>query len=65
MSTLPVYQAHALHVADPPPHHRDPFDRLLVAQSQIEGIPIITADEQLRLYDVEIRWAGRRKVRRR
>jgi PIN domain nuclease of toxin-antitoxin system len=51
---LPVQSSHALRVADLPPHHRDPFDRLLVAQAQLEGLPILTADPQLALYDVEI-----------
>jgi PIN domain nuclease of toxin-antitoxin system len=39
--------------------HRDPFDRLLIAQSQIERLPLMTADEQIVEYDVEIIWAGR------
>ena len=49
---LPVDLKHALHVATLPDHHRDPFDRLLVAQSQIEDLPLLTADEQLSAYDV-------------
>src|SRR6266850_5077428 len=36
---LPVLHVHALRVATLPPHHRDPFDRLLIAQSQVEGLP--------------------------
>ncbi|GAC1545378.1 MAG: type II toxin-antitoxin system VapC family toxin [Acidimicrobiales bacterium] len=53
-SPLPVEHDHALRVADLPEHHRDPFDRLLVAQAQALGIPIVTADDQFDLYDVEI-----------
>ena len=51
---LPVEHAHALQVSVLPPHHRDPFDRLLVAQAIVERIPILTADAQLAAYDVEL-----------
>lgn len=51
---LPVTVDHAVRVADLPHHHRDPFDRLLVAQAQLERLPIVTADRQLTAYDVEI-----------
>lgn len=54
ITALPVSHAHALHVATLPHHHGDPFDRLLVAQAQIEGIPIVTADRQIPRYDVEV-----------
>jgi PIN domain nuclease of toxin-antitoxin system len=37
-----------------PAHHRDPFDRLLVAQAQLENLPILTGDRAFRLYDVEV-----------
>ena len=49
---LAVAHAHALHVATLPPHHRDPFDRLLVAQAQIEGVAIVTVDPVFDRYDV-------------
>lgn len=51
---LPVQPAHALRVAALPLHHRDPFDRLLIAQAQIEGLPLLTADAQFRDYDVKL-----------
>jgi len=51
---LPVEHDHALRVAELPVHHRDPFDRLLVAQAQALDIPIVTADDQFKPYDVEI-----------
>ena len=51
---LPVSHAHALHVATLPPHHRDPFDRLLVAQAQLEGLTIVSADQALERYDVPL-----------
>lgn len=51
---LPIEHSHALHVAKLPPHHRDPFDRMLIAQARIEGLPILTADQQFSAYDVEL-----------
>jgi PIN domain nuclease of toxin-antitoxin system len=51
---LPVTHAHALHVATLPRHHGDPFDRLLVAQSQLEDVPLVTADPNITRYDVAI-----------
>jgi PIN domain nuclease of toxin-antitoxin system len=51
---LPVEHRHALHVATLPLHHRDPFDRLLVAQAQLEGLTIVTADGWLDAYDVSM-----------
>jgi PIN domain nuclease of toxin-antitoxin system len=50
---LPISPQHARHVATLPFHHRDPFDRLLVAQAQLEGLPIVTLDPRIRMYDVE------------
>lgn len=43
-------------VRDLPFHHRDPFDRLLVAQAQQLGVPLITADAALAAYDVAVLW---------
>jgi PIN domain nuclease of toxin-antitoxin system len=51
---ISISHAHALRAGSLPRHHRDPFDRLLVAQSQIEGLPILTADTQITLYEVEV-----------
>lgn len=53
-SVLDITMAHALEIAELPLHHRDPFDRLLVAQARVEGLPILTADKQLIAYDVEL-----------
>jgi PIN domain nuclease of toxin-antitoxin system len=39
-----------------PDHHRDPFDRMLVAQSQIEKMPIVTGDGLIARYDVTVIW---------
>lgn len=53
-SPLPVDHAHTLRTAELPDHHRDPFDRLLVAQAQLLELTIITADAQLSAYDVAL-----------
>lgn len=52
-TALPVDLDHVHRVADLPPHHRDPFDRLLIAQAQALRLPIVTADAQFLAYDVE------------
>jgi PIN domain nuclease of toxin-antitoxin system len=54
LDLLPVTLVHATQVADLPDHHRDPFDRLLIAQAQVEGMPIVTADRSFGAYDVEV-----------
>jgi PIN domain nuclease of toxin-antitoxin system len=53
-SPLAIEHAHALRVATLPLHHRDPFDRLLVAQAQVEDVPILTADSAFDAYDVSV-----------
>lgn len=49
--------SHTEHAAGLPLHHRDPFDRMLVAQAQAEGLTLVTRDRLLEPYDVEILWA--------
>jgi PIN domain nuclease of toxin-antitoxin system len=49
---LPIHLRHALHIATLPPLHADPFDRMLVAQAQLEGLTILTSDAQIAQYDV-------------
>jgi PIN domain nuclease of toxin-antitoxin system len=49
--------SHAERAAGLPPHHRDPFDRMLVAQAQAEGLTLVTHDRLLEPYGVEILWA--------
>jgi PIN domain nuclease of toxin-antitoxin system len=51
---LAISHAHALRVAALPPHHRDPFDRLIVAQAQIEDVPVLTSDDVFVKYDVAV-----------
>ncbi len=53
---LPVHIHHAVQVYKLPAHHADPFDRLLVAQSQIEAMPLLSVDEEIRKYDVQVVW---------
>jgi PIN domain nuclease of toxin-antitoxin system len=54
--TLPISDSHVLWTAGLPELHRDPYDRLLVAQAQIERIPILTSDPLIRKYAVETIW---------
>jgi PIN domain nuclease of toxin-antitoxin system len=53
---LPISFSHAEAAAALPPHHLDPFDRMLVAQARIEGLTLITHDQRFKLYDVPILW---------
>lgn len=53
---LAITHEHCGRLAELPLHHRDPFDRMLVAQAQAESVPILTADAKLARYDVETRW---------
>jgi PIN domain nuclease of toxin-antitoxin system len=54
MTTLPIKAVHALEIASLPLHHRDPFDRILIAQAQVEKLPIITVDPIFQSYDVAL-----------
>jgi len=40
------------------PHHRDPFDRLLIAQAMVEDLVLLTGDRQIEPYDIRIEWAS-------
>ena len=51
---LPISLAHAERAGQLPRHHRDPFDRMLVAQAQIERLTIVTRDPRFDAYDIEI-----------
>jgi len=53
LTALPIHHLHAAATAELPMHHRDPFDRLLIAQADIEGVPLMTGDERKRDYDIE------------
>ncbi len=56
LEILSISLAHATAVESLPRHHKDPFDRLLIAQSVIEGIPIVGADSIFDLYQIDRRW---------
>lgn len=53
---LPISVDHLLAVERLPMHHRDPFDRMLIAQSMEENIPVITADRIFVRYPIEVIW---------
>lgn len=53
---MPVTALHAVEVERLPWHHRDPFDRMLVAQAKVEGHALVTADPRFGDYDVEVVW---------
>ena len=51
---LPISFPHTAAVASLPHHHGDPFDRMLIAQAQVEGLTLVTSDRQIRRYPVSI-----------
>jgi PIN domain nuclease of toxin-antitoxin system len=51
---LEISAAHALRISDLQHHHRDPFDRMIVAQALVEGAHLLTADRALKAYDVDL-----------
>ena len=53
VTELPFSFSHAIRAGTLPPIHRDPFDRMLVAQAQAEGLVLVSADRQLAAYEVE------------
>jgi PIN domain nuclease of toxin-antitoxin system len=56
LDILPVTYEHALAVRELPHHHRDPFDRMLVAQARTVGLTIVTNDPQIGRHDVAVAW---------
>jgi len=56
---LPITLTHTLVVADLPNHHKDPFDRILIAQARSEGMVLMTEDSEVSKYPVEIFWCGK------
>jgi PIN domain nuclease of toxin-antitoxin system len=57
VTPLRIEHGHALMVAELPLHHRDPFDRLLIAQAKAEGVTTLTADRAFEPYEVPVIWA--------
>ncbi len=56
IESLPIVDTHAFQAGLLPRHHRDPFDRMLVAQAQVETLGIISNDTKIRLYHVNVYW---------
>jgi PIN domain nuclease of toxin-antitoxin system len=56
IEVLPIVNEHAFLAGQLPAHHKDPFDRMLVAQSRIESMGIISNDVLLHFYEVDIFW---------
>ena len=56
LSPLPIEPAHALRAALLPAIHKDPFDRILIAQAQVENLPLITSDPEIARYPVQVIW---------
>lgn len=54
LDTLPITADHAWAAGQLPLHHRDPFDRILVAQAQLEGLTIVTRDPRIARYQVAV-----------
>ena len=53
LTELPITFAHAIRAGTLPPQHRDPFDRMLVAQAEIESLVLVSADPKIAAYEVE------------
>ena len=53
---LPIQISHTVQIYKLPHHHDDPFDRLLVAQGQLESLPLLTLDPEIEKYEVETIW---------
>jgi PIN domain nuclease of toxin-antitoxin system len=51
---LPITIRHTEVIPALPHHHRDPFDRMLIAQAQVEGLTLVTSDREIRRYPVSI-----------
>ncbi len=56
--SLEIKASHALQAASLPLIHKDPFDRMLIAQSQIEAMTLVSADSMFDRYDVSVIWAA-------
>ncbi|MBF2017618.1 MAG: type II toxin-antitoxin system VapC family toxin [Rivularia sp. T60_A2020_040] len=54
--SLSIDMIHALQVVNLPDLHKDPFDRIIIAQSQVEKMPILTLDSQINRYSVDVIW---------
>ncbi len=57
--SMAVTHLHAVKVYDLPPHHSDPFDRLIIAQAMVEGMAVLTSDRVFEKYPIDVIWCGR------
>lgn len=57
-ATLPISSEHALLAGSYPQAHRDPFDRMLAAQAEVEQLALLSSDPALEQFGVDIRWSG-------
>ena len=53
-TVIPIRTTHVIYLDTLPWHHRDPYDRILVAQSSVEKMPLVTADTALRQYGIDL-----------
>jgi len=56
LQILPVQLSHALYLKNLPPHHKDPFDRLLISQAIVENMTLVSADMNFANYQVNLLW---------
>ncbi len=56
IQVLPIDLQHALHVGGLPHHHADPFDRLLIAQAEVETMTLVSADRKFASYSIPLLW---------
>jgi PIN domain nuclease of toxin-antitoxin system len=56
LAVLPIFQIHVLELLTLPDHHRDPFDRILIAQAKSERMSLVSADSQFAAYPIAIVW---------
>lgn len=54
IESFPIQMSHALHTFTLPPYHRDPFDRIIVAQAQLEKLTVLSSDPQIARYDIKV-----------
>lgn len=53
-SIIPIRTEHVAYLDHLPPHHKDPFDRILIAQSVVEKLALVTSDDAIRRYGIDL-----------
>jgi len=59
LRSLDITHVHSLMAGELPPHHRDPFDRMLIAQARMENMVLLTADRTFQKYQIEMIFCGK------